>query len=87
MIYGYTRVSPTDQDFSVQLDALKKYGRENIRREKVSGKTIIDLGSDNDVETSAEYEAVLNTYQVDVSKKIDSLFSFDVKSMFEQLYI
>ncbi len=37
MIYGYARVSTTDQDLSVQLDALKKYGYENIRQEKVSG--------------------------------------------------
>ena len=40
MIYGYARVSTTDQDLSVQLEALKKYGCENIRQEKVSGTSM-----------------------------------------------
>ena len=40
MIYGYARVSTTDQDFSVQLDALQRYGCETIREEKVSGTSM-----------------------------------------------
>ena len=40
MIYGYARVSTTDQDLSVQLDALQRYGCETIREEKVSGTSM-----------------------------------------------
>ena len=40
MVYGYARVSTTDQDLSVQLDTLEKYGCENIRQEKVSGTSM-----------------------------------------------
>ena len=36
-IYGYARVSTTDQDLTVQQDALEKAGCEIIRAEKVSG--------------------------------------------------
>ena len=57
MIYGYARVSTTDQDLSVQLEALKNYGCENIRQEKVSGtsmqgrdelKVLLDFMRDGD---------------------------------------
>ena len=57
MIYGYARVSTTDQDLLVQLEALKKYGCENIRQEKVSGtsmqgrdelKVLLDFTRDGD---------------------------------------
>ena len=40
MLYGYARVSTTDQDLSVQLDALRRYGCETIREEKVSGTSM-----------------------------------------------
>ena len=37
MKYGYARVSTTDQDLTIQIDALNAVGCENIRQEKVSG--------------------------------------------------
>ncbi len=36
-IYGYARVSTTDQDLSIQVEALKAAGAEVVRSEKVSG--------------------------------------------------
>ncbi len=36
-IYGYARVSTTDQDLSLQIEALKSAGCEIVRSEKVSG--------------------------------------------------
>lgn len=38
MIIGYARVSTTDQDASLQIDALKNSGCERIYEEKQSGK-------------------------------------------------
>lgn len=35
--YGYARVSTTDQDLTVQIEALERAGCDVIRREKVSG--------------------------------------------------
>ena len=40
MKYGYARVSTTDQDLIVQIDALKAVGCKTIRQEKVSGTSI-----------------------------------------------
>ena len=40
MKYGYARVSTTDQDLTIQIDALTAAGCETIRQEKVSGTSV-----------------------------------------------
>lgn len=42
MIYGYARVSSTDQNLQRQLEQLKKENCNKIFKEKVSGKNIQD---------------------------------------------
>lgn len=37
MIFGYARVSATDQNLTTQIDQLKRYGVEKIISEKISG--------------------------------------------------
>jgi DNA invertase Pin-like site-specific DNA recombinase len=37
MIFGYARVSTQEQNLDMQLDALKKYGCEEIYQEKITG--------------------------------------------------
>ncbi|WP_342045346.1 recombinase family protein [Bacillus sp. OTU530] len=37
MIFGYARVSKKDQNLELQIDALKKYGVEEIYQEKMTG--------------------------------------------------
>ena len=55
--YGYARVSTTDQDLTIQRDALKAAGCEIIREEKISGtsrqgrkelKTLMDFLREGD---------------------------------------
>lgn len=36
-VYGYARVSTTDQDLTIQIEDLKSHGAEIVRSEKVSG--------------------------------------------------
>lgn len=40
MKYGYARVSTTDQDLTIQIEALTEAGCETIRQEKVSGTSV-----------------------------------------------
>lgn len=40
MKYGYARVSSSDQDLTIQVEALTNAGCETIRQEKVSGTSI-----------------------------------------------
>ena len=40
MKYGYARVSTTDQDLTIQVEALTNAGCETIRQEKVPGKSV-----------------------------------------------
>ena len=40
MIYGYARVSTTEQDLTIQQEALQVFGCEVIRSEKVSGTSV-----------------------------------------------
>ena len=56
-IYGYARVSTTDQDLSLQIEALKAAACEIVRSEKVSGtstagrnelRTLLDFLRDGD---------------------------------------
>ena len=40
MIVGYARVSTTEQDLTIQLEALERAGAEKVFAEKVSGSTM-----------------------------------------------
>jgi DNA invertase Pin-like site-specific DNA recombinase len=40
MIYGYARVSTTEQDLTIQQEALQSFGCEIIRSEKMSGTSV-----------------------------------------------
>ena len=40
MKYGYARVSTSEQDLTIQIEALTNAGCETIRQEKVSGVSV-----------------------------------------------
>lgn len=40
MIYGYARVSTTDQDLTIQIETLKRAGCDQVRAEKMSGTSM-----------------------------------------------
>ena len=52
MNYGYARVSTSEQDLTIQIEALEKYGCDIIRREKESGTSMQDR---NELTTLLEY--------------------------------
>jgi DNA invertase Pin-like site-specific DNA recombinase len=43
--YGYARVSTTDQDLTIQREALEKAGCTIVRGEKVTGTNLEGRGS------------------------------------------
>lgn len=51
-VYGYARVSTQGQDLTVQLDALKRFGCEVVRAEKVTGTS---LAARNELKTLLEF--------------------------------
>ena len=52
MNYGYARVSTSEQDLTIQIEALEKYGCDIIRQEKESGTNMQDR---NELTTLLEY--------------------------------
>ena len=66
-IYGYARVSSQGQDLTVQLEALKKFGCEVIRSEKVTGTS---LSARTELKTLLEFLRAGDTLVV---TKIDRL--------------
>lgn len=41
MLYGYARVSTAEQDLTIQIEALTKFGCDVIRSEKITGTTTV----------------------------------------------
>ena len=83
MKIGYARVSSTDQDLSIQIETLEKYGCEKIFQEKVSGTSTqgrnelkdwaLDLICDerNYNNLPLDREKIKDLYQLHLSRKRD----------------
>jgi DNA invertase Pin-like site-specific DNA recombinase len=81
MIYGYARVSTTDQNLSRQLEQLKKENCNKIFKEKVSGKNIQDR---------TEIQKLLNTVTTGDTVVISSLDRLsrnyeDIKHLYNEI--
>lgn len=61
MIIGYARVSTTDQDLSIQKDALLKNGAKYIYEEKKSGKDLSRLALQDCLENLQQHDTLLVT--------------------------